>query len=87
MSYTLIGCADCNSGRGRVEVYKGAVKVGEVIGDTNNMQMGTDIVALDESMFHVGSNSNDLMNKRQYFSNIVRIVNDSNGLVEIEQIK
>ncbi len=56
-------------------------------GDTNNMQMGTDIVALDESIFHVGSNSNDLMNKRQYFSNIVRIVDNNNGLVEIEQIK
>ncbi len=61
--------------------------MGEVNGDTNNMQMGTDIVALDESMFHVGSNSNDLMNKRQYFSNIIRIVDNKNGIVEIEQIK
>ncbi len=61
--------------------------MGEVNGEASNMQMGTDIVALDESMFHVGSNSNDLMNKRQYFSNIVRIVDDTNGIVEIEQIK
>lgn len=87
MSYTLVGCSDCLSNKGRVEVYKGAVKVGEVTGDTDNMQMGTDIVTLDESMFHVGSNSNDLMNKRQYFSNIVRIAENINGLVEMELIK
>lgn len=79
MSYTLIGCSDCNSNKGRVEVYKGAVKIGEVTGENDNMQMGADIVTLDDSMFHVGSNSNDLMNKRQYFSNIVRIVENSNG--------
>ena len=87
MSYTLVGCSDCLSNKGRVEVYKGAVKLGEATGDTDNMQMGTDIVTLDESMFHVGSNSNDLMNKRQYFSNIVRIAENINGLVEMELIK
>ncbi len=87
MSYTLVGCSDCNSNKGRVEVYKGAIKVREVTGDSDNMQMGTDIVTLDDSMFHIGSNSNDLMNKRQYFSNIVRIVENINGLVEMELIK
>ena len=46
MSYVLVGCPDCNSGRGKVDVYKGTVKVGEVTGDTDNMQMGTDIKVL-----------------------------------------
>jgi hypothetical protein len=64
MSYTLVGCSDCNSGRGKVDIYKAPVKVGEVSDETDNMQMGTDIVALDDSMFHIGSNSNDMMNKR-----------------------
>jgi hypothetical protein len=27
--------------------------------------MGTDIVGLDDSTFHIGSNSNDMMNRRQ----------------------
>ena len=65
MSYLLVGCPDCNSGRGKVDVYKGTAKVGEVTGDTDNMQMGNDIVALDDSTFHIGSNSNDMMNRRQ----------------------
>jgi hypothetical protein len=87
MSYVLVGCPDCNSGKGKVEVYKGTVKVKEVIGESDNMQLGTDILPLDESMFHVGSNSNDMMNKRQYFSNIVRTIENGSGLVEIELIK
>jgi hypothetical protein len=87
MSYVLVGCPDCNSGRGKVDVYKGTVKVGEVTGDTDNMHMGNDIVALDDSTFHIGSNSNDMMNRRQYFSNIVRVLESKNGLVEIELIK
>ncbi len=48
ISYILVGCPDCNSGRGKVDIYKAAIKVGEVSGETDNMQMGTDIVELND---------------------------------------
>lgn len=45
-------------------MYRGGLKVGEGAGDSDNIQLGTEIVALSETSFHIGSNSNDMMNKR-----------------------
>ena len=64
VQYLVIGCSECNSGRGKFEVYRGSLKVGEGSGDSDNIQLGTVIVALSETSFHIGSNSNDLTNKR-----------------------
>ncbi len=51
------------------------------------MQLGSDIVSLGNSMFHVGSNSGGMMNVRQFYSNLIRVSKSSNSQYDIEFTK
>ena len=63
--YLLIGCSECNNYKGKIDIFESGTKIGAINNtDTDNLQLGSDIVSLGNSLFHIGSNSGGMMNVR-----------------------